>query len=303
MLLAHLLIWSACETPFVPDTSAFEETYVVEGFVEWSDSVLMPTYVLLYKALPFIGTVSSETIHKQYVHGANVSVTDDEGVTVQLHEYCLRDLDSTLADIIRSRLITNQVFDDLCVYIDDAGLIKPKIGGQYDLTIQHQSIHLAAHTTIPSNVKPMSLYHEPAPGGIGDSLVEFGVTFHDPEDQVNYYRYKVGVNEKPVSADFSSVFDDVFLNGQTISFPVPRPTYPDEELDILTSGYYHPGDTVQLWVANVDRDHFDFWQSLEFDTSNGGPFANYTRAKSNIIGGLGIWGGYSSSSHLYIIPK
>ena len=29
--------------------------------------------------------------------------------------------------------------------------------------------------------------------------------------------------------------------------------------------------------------------------ANQGPFASYTRLQSNIVGGLGIWGGYSVS--------
>jgi hypothetical protein len=48
----------------------------------------------------------------------------------------------------------------------------------------------------------------------------------------------------------------------------------------------------------VDYPHYQFWFTLEADrASNGNPFGFPTTIRSNINGGLGIWGGYAVSHH------
>ncbi|MBK7223573.1 MAG: DUF4249 family protein [Saprospiraceae bacterium] len=54
----------------------------------------------------------------------------------------------------------------------------------------------------------------------------------------------------------------------------------------------------------LDKVHFDFWKTRDFAANSGGPFSSYTRIKTNINGGLGIWGGYSVQNYrLYCPPK
>ena len=70
----------------------------------------------------------------------------------------------------------------------------------------------------------------------------------------------------------------------------------DEEVDGssgATTGFWNIGDEVQVKWSAVDRRSWDFWVSLEYNNP-GGPFGAPAQAKTNINGGLGVWGGSSS---------
>ena len=46
----------------------------------------------------------------------------------------------------------------------------------------------------------------------------------------------------------------------------------------------------------IDRSHFQFWRSEETQVgNNGNPFGSPAPVTGNINGGLGIWGGYSTT--------
>ena len=66
---------------------------------------------------------------------------------------------------------------------------------------------------------------------------------------------------------------------------------PGAKFDPITFGLYRIGDTAQVKWINIDKDYYDFFNTLEFNRANQGPFSSYTRIKTNIKGGLGIWGG------------
>jgi len=57
--------------------------------------------------------------------------------------------------------------------------------------------------------------------------------------------------------------------------------------------YFKEGDTIAIKFCTIDQPHFQFWQSFEIAAFNSGnPFAAPATIKSNINGGLGVWGGY-----------
>ena len=60
-----------------------------------------------------------------------------------------------------------------------------------------------------------------------------------------------------------------------------------------TTGFWNIGDEVQVKWSAVDRGSWDFWISLQYNNP-GGPFGSPAQAKTNINGGLGVWGGSSS---------
>ncbi len=292
----------SCETPYEPDTSKYPIEYVVEGFVELANQDV-PTFVFISRTIPFYDRIDPERIAESFVRNAEVNVTVDDGNTVALTEVCLDEIDPALAEIIRESLLTTGVFSDFCIYIDLADQIEKRPGSKYDLEITAGSDVLTATTTIPDTVPVNRLFHERPAGNTGNNLYDFGLEFTDPINQVDYYRVLTGVNSLPLYSNNNSVFDDVFFDGQTFSFPIPRPVYPGEDFSVDSIGLYTLGDTVQLKWMTMDYDHYEFWSSLEFDSNNGGPFASYTRANSNINGGLGIWGGYSAFYYNYIIEE
>jgi hypothetical protein len=97
------------------------------------------------------------------------------------------------------------------------------------------------------------------------------------------------------------VTEDVFFNGKTFEFQLLKAENINEDLDPETFGLYTIGDSIGIKWCNIDKDHFEFWNTLEFSNANQGPFAGYTRIDSNIEGGLGIWGGYSVSFYRLLV--
>jgi len=116
----------------------------------------------------------------------------------------------------------------------------------------------------------------------------------DPVDQINYYRYFTSINRSNFNAPFNSVADDALFNGQEFEFPLPKAEARNSTSSPSNFGLYHVGDTVGVKWTTIDEASFDFWNTLEFNAINQGPFASYTKVETNINGGIGIWGGYSS---------
>jgi len=119
----------------------------------------------------------------------------------------------------------------------------------------------------------------------------------------DYYRYETSLNDRGLIAQFQSTTNDAFFDGQEFEFPLNRAEYPEDDTEFNDFGLYPRGDTVLIKWMNIDREHFDFWNTRDFSANSGGPFANYTRIDGNLEGALGIWGGYSISQYVLPIPE
>jgi hypothetical protein len=130
------------------------------------------------------------------------------------------------------------------------------------------------------------------------------ITVNDPVEP-NFYRYMTAGEGEPFRAGFASVTDDRLINGQTFDFPLQKAVTPEnaDELDPEIFGLYKRGDTTRIRWLNIDEEHFNFWNTYEFNLNNQGPFSSYTRVSSNVSGALGIWGGYSSSEYILYVPE
>ena len=97
--------------------------------------------------------------------------------------------------------------------------------------------------------------------------------------------------------------DDAFFDGDEFEFPLPEAEPRNTNASPTTFGLYTLGDTVTLKWTTIDEGNFNFWNTLEFNAINQGPFAAYTRIESNVTGGLGVWGGYSSHYYTLIVEE
>ena len=105
-------------------------------------------------------------------------------------------------------------------------------------------------------------------------------------------------------------YNDEYINGwENFSFPMYKgrgfwqewgkqeeEESNEEEVDGssgATTGFWNIGDEVLVKWSAIDRGSWDFWISLQYNNP-GGPFGAPAQAKSNINGGLGVWGGSSS---------
>ena len=295
-------IFLSCEEEFFPDTTDNTQVIVVEGYIEAGERPASP-YVILTRSQPFFTELGADALNNLFVHDALVEVSDGERV-VQLTELCLADLSPEQRALAGALFGFNpdSIGFNFCAYVDLSQQMPGEIGGRYDLSIQVEGQELSATTTIPDHVPLDSFKFEEPPGEPNDTLVQMLCYVTDPGGQVNFYRYLTKVNSSPFISGFTSVIDDRLFDGQEFEFPLAKAEPRDAPIDPNTFGLYLRGDTVGVKWINLDEAHYNFWNTLEFNSSNQGPFSSYTRVSSNIVGGLGIWGGLSASYYEAIIP-
>jgi len=293
----------ACEEEFIPDVTVEEPAIVVEGYIEAGEERL-PPYLLLTRSQPFFSEINLGDLDNFFVHDALVSISDGSQ-TVNLEEICWEDLNEVqqlfLGALLEQSGINN--FDSIpgnfCVYVDLDNTISGEIGKTYDLKIEVEDKVLTASTTIEEQVPLDSLRFIEPEGNVPDSLKELRVIFKDPPGVNNYYRYFTSINGTPFIPAFNSVADDALFDGQEFEFPLPKAEPRDSDAGPSSFGLYVVGDTARIKWATIDQGNFNFWNTLEFNAINQGPFASYTRVETNVTGGIGIWGAYSS--HYYTI--
>jgi hypothetical protein len=297
----------ACEKEFSPDLATTADDIVVEGYIEAvpAGRQAIPAYVLLTKAIPFFKEITS--FSDTYVRGAEIWVSDGKDST-RLQEFCWKDLDSTTKKLAALNFgidldSVNANFN-FCAYIDFAQRVKPVVGKTYFLRIKtKEGTIMTAQTTIPRLVSiDTAAFIKPPGTNKNDSMAQMRPTIRDPKGP-DFYRYFTAVNGSSYLVRRNSVVDDGFFDGQKTTFNLlntqPRPKNDPPE----NFGLFRRGDTVSIKYCTIDKAHFDFWSTLEFNSNNGGPFASYTKVKHNIVGGLGIWGGYAVSYYDAIVPK
>ncbi|MDQ3291582.1 MAG: DUF4249 family protein, partial [Bacteroidota bacterium] len=155
---------------------------------------------------------------------------------------------------------------------------------------------------IPNLTPVDSLWFIPHPNPKNDSLVTLWYRYQDPDTLGNNVRFFTSRNREPFYPGYqTSVLTDEFVNGRIIDFPLDRGHPKSEKVDLETYSYFKRGDTVRLKWSAIDYQHYQFWFTMEADrASNGNPFGFPTTVRSNINGGLGIWGGYGVSRHTVI---
>jgi hypothetical protein len=294
----------SCEDPYTPSTQEGEQEIVVEGFVEAGPDA-NPTIVFVTKSIPFFEEISADKFTKLFVKDAVVSVND--GLSdVPLTQLCLEDLSPDLkkqAYLILG-LNPDSATVNICVYVDLLNKINRRQGGKYDLTVKVDNKILTATTTIPKYVGLYDFVFKATPGVPIDSLSQMFCKINDPAETIEYYRYFTATQGDGMIAPFQSVTNDLFFNGKEFEFPLNRAQRRGEDdFDPNSFGMYKKGDTISVKWCTIDKAHFDFWNTRDFNANSGGPFSSYTRIISNIKGGLGIWGGYATDTYEMVVPK
>jgi hypothetical protein len=307
LLLISAGIWTGCEREINVDLPLPKDQIVVEGYIENG----LPPYVFITRNQPFFGGIDLNDLSSYFVRGAKVVVS--EGVNqIELVEYSsalLNLLDpeerQQLADLFGISLDSTGALPDFSIYsVPLNSTFVGEVGKTYDLYIIAEGKELTATTSIPGPVGFDSLWVRPHPNPDIDTLVQLFGQITDPDTLGNFYRYFTRRNSGPYVTGFNTVFDDLVINGG--SFPIQVPygisrTDRGESFDINTFGYWKKGDTCYVRLAMIDRPHYSFWRTLEAERANqGSPFGSFVIVKTNINGGLGIWGGYGSTINVYI---
>ncbi|RDC63177.1 hypothetical protein AHMF7616_01778 [Adhaeribacter pallidiroseus] len=291
----------SCEEDIAIDLAAGEEKFVVQGHIEQN----APPYVILSRSIPVFGSAVTEAFVNAIVHRAAITIRS-AGRVYPLQEVLLTSLPTDQQQIISEQfgfplpIETNSPLAKVTVYTSPD--LKGEIGNTYHLQITAEGKTLSATTTIPTPTPVDSLWFRPHPNPKNDSLVTLWYRYPDPDTLGNNVRFFTSRPSEPFYPGYqASVLTDEFVNGRTIEFPLERGYPKSAKVDLETYSYFKKGDTVRLKWAAIDYQHYQFWFTLEADrASNGNPFGFPTTVRSNVTGGLGIWGGYGVSRHTVI---
>lgn len=317
-LSMFLLLLVSCTTVITVDIPDPEDAIVVEGSIENGE----PPYVLLTRNSAFFGGIDLNDIESYFVRDAQIKITSNKGEMVVLTEFCLNEgLLNLLTDEEKRELASSLGYDlndstdvpNVCIYtipniIDylndpNAPVFKGKLNTRYDLEVIVEDKTLTSTTLIPNLNEIVSLSYRAHSDPSRDSLVSVYLELDDPDTAGNFIRYWTQRNDDDMYAPVGgSVFDDLLFNGQQFSFPVERGQDPEDDIDLDTYSYFWRGDTVVIKLASIDNPHYDFWLTIENDNGDS-PFSAPTKIRSNIEGGLGIWGGYAADYDTIIIPQ
>ena len=285
LLTAYCLLLTSCEKNISIDIPAPSEKLVVESFIETGTGQIDKPYILLLtKNSAYYSTFNLNEINKYFVHDAIVKISDGTD-TITLFEYTIDTMNIQLSAYIGFGLIAQE-------------------GKSYSLHIEADGKTVDAITTIPQSIPLDSIWVT------YDELVDYpekvrvNCRLNDPPQLGQYIRYFTKINSEPYLPGLSSVFDDAIINGTIFDFPIDRGYNRNDSIDFDVYGLFDRGDTITVKWSNIDKAHFDFWRTYEFSLgSQGNPFASPLEIKSNIVGGLGIWGGYAPSYKTIIVPE
>ena len=275
-----------------------------QGVMEATVRLGEPPLVLLTTTQGYFDAVDASSLTSLFVGGAEVVMTVD-GEAYPLVELCSGDdlPPEALAEVAAFLGVPEATLaaTNLCVY---TGLGLPatygEVGRSYSLhaTWDDEDVvyDLTADTYMPEVPQLDSIWFEIPETSTNDSLGLVWTAFTDPEGFGDAYRWSSKREGK--DPDFfyplGSVFDDVFVDGQSfpfLSFRSPQPgvdEVPGEE------GFWKTGDTVVVRLEGVAYEAFEVLRDFETSVGNqGNPFALPTSASTMVDGGLGWFVAYA----------
>ncbi len=295
----------SCEKDLEIDIPSGTEDIIVYGFIEQGQFPV----VMLTKSIPIFESTNLTAFANSFVRGASIQLYDGVN-TILLKEFPVSDLKNE--PFVRAMGI--EAPDDVVIpiyfYYPDsadrqANKLRGVVGRSYELLVSAEGKTLTASTIIPAILPLDSMWVSDHPDiDKYPELVRLWVAYADPGATQDFIRYFTQQNSQPFFPGyFQSVFSDELLNGQRLEFPLDKgQTFEPDTFQ--TYGYFKRGDTIIIRWASIDKDHFDFWKTLETDkVSAGSPFGTPTKIKTNIEGGLGIWGGYGTYYDTLMVPK
>jgi hypothetical protein len=192
--------------------------------------------------------------------------------------------------------------------IDSSNLTSSFVGQlnkNYRLEIASEGETYSASTTIPNITKRIdSIRYKLTPNDTSEKKVIVMVTATDPAGYGDYVRYWTKRNREIFLPGFTSVYDDLVIDGTTYELEV-EPGIDRNGSFSEDKRAFKKGDTVTLKLSNINKTTYDFWRTMEYTyASVGNPFASPVKVLSNISNNaLGYFGGYASQYRTIIIPR
>ena len=175
-------------------------------------------------------------------------------------------------------------------FIYTTGKMRGQSGRLYTLTVDYESYHATAKTTIPpvpvvDSVKVM-------PTAI-DSLYSVSLFLTNNIMQRNHYIsfVRIGRNSRQWLPAYLGLMIEDRIDVQTQEILVNRPWLVTDTIEYTP--YFSEEETVMVKLANIDNQAYQFWKDYENNINFArNPLLPYSNnIHSNIEGGIGCWYG------------
>jgi len=273
ILFIATLQLAACEKEIKINIPASKEELVVEASI----NQLSPTlnYVILSKTMDYF----NPSLSLLAVRNAKVFITEGNIVG-----------NDTIYNIANQTQFFDLV-DSLFPGIYVNPLFIGKVETPYKLDVELvDGRKITSKTFIPKPVVIDSMHYWFEPNN-KDTNAYFYLQWQDGPEQ-NNYRVVLKRGFIPFLSgwgygDRFYSFDDALINNQ------PRP--------FLMLNPFKYGDTVNIYLSQIGRPEYLFWDSFRNAANNGGPFATPVSVKSNVTGAIGSFTGYALTQEQIIL--
>ncbi len=309
--LILIIVVLSCEEEITIDLNSSTKSLVVEGYIQEG----YPSYVYLTKSEGYFNVIDSNTLENLFVKNAQVYVEREDGV---VHELTLIDnnfLDSTgLIDSIDINV--SGLYIDLNFQENSFA----QEGFNYKLKILWEGDTVESTTVIPPKYPIDSVWVSKMDSLSEDYKCYVWARVNDPDtlgNSITAHFKRISSSTWGSSDDFFipcaiSARSDQLVNGNSFNALFARSgRFTDEDgvflpfySDRIENGNIVKKDVIILRLCHVSQEVYRFWRDAErSEEGNSNPFSEPKNLPSNIIGGLGVWGGYGTSYYKIPIVK
>jgi hypothetical protein len=268
-----LLSLASCEKEIDIDLPPSKEEIVVEASINQLTSTL--NYVIISKTIDYF----KPDLSLNSIRGAKVFITE--------------------GNIIGNDTVFNvtdrQAFIDILDTLAPGVYVNPFFQGKaekpYLLEIDMpDGSKITGRTYIPKplTIDSSSFWFERVNN---DTNAYFYMDWFDGPEQNNYRFAMLNRYDSIFTgwgiADRFYTFDDERINNQRRPFQMLNP--------------FKYGDTVHIYMAQIGRQEYLFWDSFRNAANNGGPFSTPVAVKSNITGAIGSFTGYGITYKRFLL--
>lgn len=290
LLLILLFLLSSCEKAVDFELEQSQPKLVIDATIENDEAPV----VVLSKSLNYFSTISAQQLSDVFIHDAIVEVSNG----IQTHR--LKEISVPLGGGFSYYYYSNDPSASQTAFVG-------QLNKGYTLKVTYQNEIYTAATSIPNITKRIdSIWWKEAPLDTSGKKAIVMIKATDPSGFGDYVRYWTKKNRENYLPGFTSVYDDLIIDGSTYELQV-EPGF-NRNLSWsqnVEEGGFKKGDTISLKLSNIDKATYDFWRTLEYSYSSvGNPFSTPIKVTSNIKGNaLGYFGGYASQYSKIIIPR
>ena len=277
----------SCSSESEIELPNYHPTLAVDGFIEDREVA----FVALTNSVSFYDNLS----------GYDLARASELNALLKLSELVPKGgQNSTVFDTVRTEtmILRRNKTSSFPVFGYYSRRIRGKVGGYYYLRIEIPGTDsiFEATTSIPKPVDFDTVWME----HVENDDFKLRGRLSDPDEEENYYRIftqRANKDQRYIPMHYSTLGDQ-FFDGKTLDLTILRGL--ESFTDISKDLFFTRGDTILVKLTTIDREHFDFWRTLDSEIyAAGNPFAsggNEVISNVKSVNGhdvLGIFGGYA----------